>query len=533
MMRIVSWFVLGWVVGLLAGCSSAASHPPDDARDGGVRPVAADGGGTGPVAADAAVPVDAPAEAFAPGPPVPVVDASSDGQAPLDDASAGATVKWAPGYYVLTDTQYEPGKPFSQWQPELDDAVAAKPTVQGFALFTTWAGLEWKTEANWQFGGGVGSTFVIDQIASFCRTNGLKLALVINPDVFNSGTPSAPKLDGDNGNVPYYLLTDPATYGAGLYGNSSVTSTGASGFWVQQTGGFGANLENANVQARLIAMLQHLGAVFDGDPVLEAVIFDAMDVMYPFTGTGATGQPYYTAVQNIMTSMKGAFPTTNVAIQVAWGGTPMQSFVEWMVTHGIMVSTSDTAGLTGFQPGSGPTATTAAAPGGTSATLSAPWAHTTGDYAIAFSTGQEATARFTQSSTTVTWNPAVSGSPTHTIETAAYPPNLSDGVQAWMGTVAVAAGSSWSPPSPALMSYGTSFPLVEGGDFGGTNPYGTPYAIGDIIDAANQKYQASHLYVSHMASNQTNVTAAVWSNVLPVLQANPLVNVAYPAVYPK
>ena len=85
----------------------------------------------------------------------------------------------------------------------------------------------------------------------------------------------------------------------------------------------------------------------------------------------------------------------------------------------------------------------------------------------------------------------------------------------------------------AELAFQDDHPLVEGGDFGGTNPYGTPYAIGDIVDAANEKYQASHLYVSHMAENQTTVKAAVWSNVLPVLQAKPLVNTGYPAVYPK
>jgi hypothetical protein len=503
---------------VVIGCSATASDHPG-ATDGGS---ASDEG----VEMDALT-TDAAVEGAS------VMDASSEGATMNGDAARGATMKWTPGYYVLTDTQNGPGRPLSDWQSELNDAVAAKPTVKGFALFTTWAGLEWKTKANWQFGGGASSTFVVDQIASFCRTNGLKLALVINPDVFNSGTPSAPSLSGDNGNIPYYLLTDVATYGAGLYGNSGVASTGASGFWVQQTGGFSADFENTNVQARLIAMLQHLGTVFDADSVLETVIFDAMDVMYPFAGTGATGQPYYTAMQNIMTAMKAAFPTTNVAIQVAWGGTPMQSFVEWMVTHGIMVSTSDTAGLTGFQPGSGPTVTTTAAPGGASGTLTTAWDGTTGTYPIQFSTGQMATALLTKSSTTATWSPSVSGSPTSQIETSEYPPNLSDGIQAWMGVQAVAAGSNWSPPVPPLTSYGTSFPLVEGGDFGGTNPYGSPYAIGNIVDAANEKYQASHLYVTHLAENQTTVKAAVWSNVLPVLQAKPLVNTGYPAVYPK
>jgi hypothetical protein len=280
-------------------------------------------------------------------------------------------------------------------------------------------------------------------------------------------------------------------------------------------------------------LLQHLGAVYDADPVLEAVIFDAMDVMYPYTGTGATGAPYYSAMQSLMAAMKAAFPTTNVAIQVAWGGTEMQSFVEWMVTHGIMVSTSDTAGLTGFQPGSGPAVTTTAPAAGMAGTLSSAWSKTTGDYAIELSTGQEVTARLTNASTAITWSPAATGSPTTSIKTSKYPPDLSDGIQAWMGVQSIASGSSWSPPTPPLVSYATSFPLVEGGDFGGTNPYGTPFAIGDIIDAANERYQASHLYVTHFASGQTSVEAALWSNVLPVLQAKPLVNKGYPSVYPE
>ena len=442
-------------------------------------------------------------------------------------------MKWTPGYYVLTDTQYGPNRPLSDWQAELNDAVAAKPTVQGFALFTTWAGLEWKTKANWQFGGGSSSTFVVDQIASFCRTNGLKLALVINPDVFNSGTPSAPSLSGDNGNIPYDLLTDAATYGAGLYGNSGVASTGASGFWVQQTGGFGANFENANVQARLIAMLQHLGAVFDADPVLEAVIFDAMDVMYPFAGTGATGQPYYTAMQNIMTAMKAAFPTTNVAIQVAWGGTPMQSFVEWMVTHGIMVSTSNTAGLTGFQPGSGPTVTTTAAPAGASGTLTTAWKGTTGDYPIEFSTGQMATALLTKSSTTATWSPSVSGSPTSQNRDVPVPPQLVRRSSSVDGRAGGRSGEHVVTAGPA--AHELRHVVSARGRRRLWRDQSVWHTLRDWRHrrCGQRKYQASHLYVSHMAENQTTVKAAVWSNVLPVLQAKPLVNTGYPAVYAK
>lgn len=420
------------------------------------------------------------------------------------------------------------GGTYSRYAYAFSDAKHAQPTVTGIAIWVTWATLEYLTKSNWQFTGAANSTFIVDQVYNYCKTNGLKLTLVINPNVFNSGSPAAPKTT-DSRVVPMDLLNDPSLYGAGLVGNSGVAPTGASGYWVQQTGGWCANLENANVQARFLAMLTHLAAVFDNDPVVEAVILDAMDAMYPTAGSGATGAPFWSAFQNIMLAMKAAFKHTNVAIQVAWGGTPSQAFTQTLVQNGIGVSTSDTIGESAFQDTFEPL-TFASAPTGNGGTLTATWSWgTDASYHLRFSTGQVVTAKLTHNSTAVIWTPAVAGSPTASATVNLAPQILSDGMQAWLGVQSVEAGSTWTPPTPPLQTGFSAFPLVEGGDFTDPGVYPGTITISDICDACNGAYKASHVHLTDLTSGQTTTVAAQWPNVLPVLKAKPLTNTAYPA----
>jgi hypothetical protein len=64
----------------------------------------------------------------------------------------------------------------------------------------------------------------------------------------------------------------------------------------------------------------------------------------------------------------------------------------------------------------------------------------------------------------------------------------------------------------------------------------------DIVQALNQTYQASHAFWTHLdgtepawpdtATVNASASWAKWSNLAPVINANPLQHTAYPANYP-
>jgi hypothetical protein len=110
--------------------------------------------------------------------------------------------------------------------------------------------------------------------------------------------------------------------------------------------------------------------------------------------------------------------------------------------------------------------------------------------------------------------------------------HLSDGIQTLLGVSQYGGTTDLRPKTRAMID--VQSPDIAGPYFQG---YGGPWAPVDIVNAANQTYQASHVFWTHLVGTETVFGGSVpavakWSNLAPVLAKNPLTNTGYPANYP-
>ena len=470
--------------------------------------------------------------------------------------STGTQYKWNPGAYGLSYSQpIGPGSSYSGggYSTEVADVIAAAPSVKGYTVFVSWPGLESSTINNWTFQGctppaytACGTTYVIDQILNPIRTAGQKAILVVQWGCYACGGNYSAPTTSSNQYVPNYILNSTGTYGAGVYGSGScnVSSTGASGFFMQSGGGYSANIENSAVAARWNALGQQLASVYDNDPVLEGIIFIAMDANYPCNGSGLTGSAYYTAAQGIVSAWRGYFQHTSVGIQVAFddGSNDMENFTATMVQNGGMVSASDTPGATAWNSnfwsycGGGSLTITSGTTGnlGSAQNVICGPSNSTNPYLMKIAGTTSVNLTSTVGSTAVSWNPSIGLTGTQSYTTNWFPQGFGQGVQAWLGISP--PGSGWTLPSPLLMTYSSMWPLVEPMDTCGpwVGNYFTPT---DIINASNMYMQASHVSFTILPSCASNSTA-VWGSTSTAgttayaIAHNPITYTTYPPVYP-
>jgi hypothetical protein len=387
-----------------------------------------------------------------------------DSAMPIDAPARAHAVKWNPGHWMLTYTQLENGRTLSVVQDELT-SLSESPGIVGYKTFVTWGYLE-PQEGHYYFDDidamiGPGGQFTT-------MTPARHLILQLNPNVFNSGTQSVPR---DERFLPSYIYEDPATYGPAVLGDSGLANpNGYGGFWVQATGGYSANFVNPNVQARLIALLQALGARYDDNPLFEGVILCADDALYPVKGSGISTAAYIGALQTILSAAAVAMPTSNVGMQNAWAGEPTssQELEEWMLAHRILPASSDTAGQPAWSTGYAP------------ASLS--W-------------GVQAWLGVQSSGST--WAP-----PTPPLQSLGH---------AMMDV----QGGDFTTPSVYPTAY-TPLEIIQACN--------TQYGCSHVF--------WSRLLASDDYTGFDVPTATQWPNLLATVQANPLTNVSYPSAYP-
>ena len=477
--------------------------------------------------------------------------------------------KWNPGFYGLSVNQpIFVGEAYagSANETDVNMVIASKPTVAGYTVWIFWSALESSTLGNWQFQGctnpvtqtGCNGTSALDRVLNALRANGQHAILVIWPNSsFGDGTnpPSA----GDNQALPAYITSDSGTYGAAQAG-CGMASTSASGWWANAGGGYTANIEQANVQARFNALGDHLAAVYDNDPAVEGFLFQAMDWDYPCVG-GLQGAPFYTAWQAVISHWRTAFAHTSIGIQVAFdtGGAQMENFTAWLAQNGGMVSVSDMYGATAwtnYQLNTGncsSNGTFTSTVSGTSAQLVGNWRCG----ALPAASGQTESFKLNSSGTilnnvtisqtgsgptSLSWTNSVSGtgSDTFAFINAAPIITMQAGMQAWLGIAP--ANSGYSNPATPLQSYGAlAWPLVEPPDVcnegsaagGGVFGFAVDYLASDIAAAANLYYKASHVSFAMMNSGQCPTATAQWTGptgVVAQFSQNPLTNTIYPSV---
>jgi hypothetical protein len=268
--------------------------------------------------------------------------------------------------------------------------------------------------------------------------------------------------------IPQYILTDP-TYGPAPSGSWGGFNYG---WWGSASYASGAALQRTAVNNRWIALHQALGARYDSEPYFEAIMLQE-NSWIEGTQVGAPDQNDSAWIANretMLTATVAAFPTTSVVEQNSWTTTvtPTQQEEQWMMQHRVAASNADV------------------------------W-------------GQSYITKF-GIATALPW-----------------------GVAAYLG---VQSPSSSATPSD-MRGYIPYMADVEGPDFGATyngtvNISGGPFTPQDLLNALNQTYKATHDFWTRIipAQNTGAPDASMWSNLLPFLVSNPLLNTAYPLGYP-
>lgn len=359
----------------------------------------------------------------------------------------------------------------SKFASEMDD-LNNWNNILGYRLTVTWGALE-PSEGTYNFS-------VLDAVLNRLQTQynmPKRLVIALVPGSFAAGLGS-----NDASTIPLYIQQNSA-YGpsplSASYGWWGATSGGAS------SGAYAAAIWRPAVMDRLIALVQALGAHYDGQPYFEGLLFQE-DAWIVGAAEASPAAPDYSdsamvaQLERLLAAATAAFPHTSVAMENTWLGYPTstQTFEQWMVNNRIAPSSSDTVGQSAF----------------------------------------------------TNYNYANNG--------------LAWGLQAYMGIQATAAGSTWSPVN--MLSQAHAMMDVEGPDIAGTNFAQLGAAEGfqplDIIAALNQTYHASHAFWTHYFGNEgvwpgsgtvsTVAPWAMWSNMAPVLSSNPLTTTSYPADYP-
>ncbi|HEY1696752.1 MAG TPA: hypothetical protein VGG39_31535 [Polyangiaceae bacterium] len=377
------------------------------------------------------------------------------------DAPATHAIKWHPGHYMASNDDLKGGSTYasSGAQYELAD-LNGHPNVLGYLIYVSWGHLE-PAKDQYDFS-------VLDQILA-TLTTGLdqpkRLVIHFIPGVATGGATTAGQ--GDFRYVPEYILEDPATYGPG----PSDDTSGYGGYYGCQTGGYFANLTNANVMARIAAAFQALGKHYDANPNVEAfVAVNETSNMYPESSAGISNASFVSAIEAMGSAATAAFPTTSVMAQNTWTGTEQESadLESWMVAHRIAPSSPDTVGDVAFDAGIG-----------------APNA------------------------------------------------GLAWGLQAYLGVAdqGVTGVVDLRPKARAMMEVQApdmGVYQVIAGDYGG------PFTPADILHALNDQYRASHAFWTHLTSGSASdvPTAALWPNLAAAVENVPLVATEYPANYP-
>lgn len=375
-------------------------------------------------------------------------------------------IKWNPGNYMASDTVLYAGDTMAKVQAEMDD-IKGYDNIIGYRVWITWSALE-PTEGNYDFS-------VLDAILNRLKTQYDKpkhMVVVVLPGPFGGEMPGG----GSDHAIPGYLQT------SSVYGASPIS--GSYGWWGKNSGGastgpYVAAIYRPAVMDRMIALVQAMGAHYDGDAYFEGLMFQE-DAWMVGVWSGApdySDSAFVAQLQRLLTSATAAFPHTNIIMQNTWlaGSTATQNFESWMIGNRIAPGTSDVV-------------------------------------------GQSAFSKFAYASKGLAW-----------------------GLQAYLGIGA--SGSSYDGSDLRSRAHSMVDVEADdlAGDYftgwGGTEGY-TPQ---DIIAALNQTYTASHAFWTHFFGGEwvtgggtvsANAPSALWSNLAPVINTTALTNSTYPANYP-
>jgi hypothetical protein len=436
-------------------------------------------------------------------------------------AISPGTMKWFPGWYMGSDAILTGGRAWTDthFTSELADMRSSPASVIGYRAFVTFGHID-PNNAN-----GVQANYHFADIDGMkANIAGKKFAMQYNLGVFNSSTPSLP--GGDSSTVPGYIINNPSTYGAGTPGGGS----GSAGCYEQQTGGYCANITNANVLAQAIKSIRAIAIQYDNDPQFAAFGICEDSNMIPLSSTGLSGQ-FKGAYIALYTAARNAFQKTPVYAQTTFQFVQQDSadVCADMVAKGVMQGSADSFGnswLRGNYIGSisGNTANITNISGGT----------------IRIGQTLRNNAGTIAAGTTITgFGTGTGGVGTYTVnisqtvaQTNMFGPDLTPvgpynsqswGISCYNGTpVGSATGISDRRASSS------AFIDVQDSSVDQTRST----SVADFAIAANNYFQASIVFFGHVLNRTGTAAWANWNTAVTQFASNPLTQVNYPANLP-
>ncbi len=252
------------------------------------------------------------------------------------NTTSGGRLKWNPGHYMASESVLRGSDDLSKLNQEMN-ALKGHPAIVGYRVLTTWGAIE-KSRGQYDFS-------LLDQVMKTLKT-GLDtpkhLVVVILPGTFAGNTLNS----SDGSYLPVYLRQDAA--------NGSSPKSGSYGWWDQPpSGGYCATLHRKAVMDRFIALMQAVGAHFDGDPNFEAIMVqeDAWMAQRTNQAPDFSADAFTAQLKRMLTAMTAAFPNTSVVMQATWNGSKANStdFEQWMIENRIAPSSADTVGQSGIE----------------------------------------------------------------------------------------------------------------------------------------------------------------------------------------
>jgi hypothetical protein len=356
-------------------------------------------------------------------------------------------------------------------------------------------------------------------------------------------------LNGQSGSsagnyIPNWILSN-SSYGNADMGSSGISGNPPYGVSAGEGGGIVPNFLNANVMSALQNLIAALAAAYDNNPYFETFSIISTDTLGGYSGTTlGNGSAFCNAMQSLYAYCKSVFLHTNVQVENGFGGISQSNLTQWCFQNGVLVGCSDTAGNSSFQtnyqtlPIGSISSTSLTLTGNSWCTSGGNWTanNNSATLNVLFNDGETRSVNFTYGSNTATWTGALTGSPT--TATCAFMPGLASQAIQTAFNLSVPGNNNWPSISPAPMTYSSLSMDIEPLDMTGAgagSPYPTNFTPSDICVALNTQYNAGHAYWWMMGpgfGSDNGVSAADWaSSVIPAIQANPIVNTAYPSVY--
>lgn len=250
------------------------------------------------------------------------------------------------GYYGNFNTSISKNGTVANVAFETDLVGGSPAGILGYNFSVTWAFLE-PSQNNYNLAGFMS---LYNKMAGYPIPR--RTWITIQVGAFTSTHPGT----NDDSIIPLYLQQNVGLYGQSGYRVAGVTTQpgGVSGWWGGDGNGntYAVRMDNANVTARFIALIQWLGSVANTLPLFEGVIFQEnsfwVGALADNGGSGYSDVNAYSQQSLLTAAASAALPNKNVSYENTFLAdiTRTQNFASVLINNSCLPGMTDSKGQT-------------------------------------------------------------------------------------------------------------------------------------------------------------------------------------------